>query len=910
MLGEPSGEENAMESDTREPRREAVGQGRTISGEKSPAGSVKRARERAAAGLPPEHPQMPPYPLPLSVKTSPGRSPQQGASPTSRARYPPYSTHDSRQGQGSPGSVPLASSRPRKSPASPVSPQDYTQTSPMRERNIGRGSPPQRPPRPNVVPPMLQSSGYRDNQPPPLQYRKPQAQEQPPRNYWEDNYLDSSSSSRPLTTSTMSTGTSSSTGGIPDFPSIPTIPSIPSYQPPPRRNLGPPPSARKGGSSYYSQTSFVPPIPEEMSETHSSYASSNVIPGSWVDGPPEYYMGTGIDEEEEEDAPGGNSGRGSSAGDHDDASGLVRKGGNPRITSLDTLESGDESDTGSRGMQELDWQARQDERWRPGFAGTADTDPIGRHNFRANTRLHPYSGYESDATFLDSPTGESPMPRALKTNNLPSSNAYFGTPSSTGSLVDPRVDQILGHLEKGGALASSGAATPSTTASMTGKGVKRPPNLNLKATKEGRDSATSLPELIRRATKLASNLDRGKTASRLGMLDMLNAKEKESRERAGKGSRTGSLSDILAAFPSPSPTTPTGQRLSGWPTSSPHGKSNLSRAQTVNYGSSTGHKTKKRICCGMPVWAFILLLIILLLLIAAAVIIPITLIVLPRQHKSNSPTLASCQTSTPCGNGGTNVLIDNACRCVCANGFTGYTCDTTGDSSCTTSDVPVTGTAGAYKNSTLGSSIPRLLTAAESNYSIPITSYTLLSLFSVSNLSCSSENALVTFNSQSQRRDLDLPLLSSEAHVHQRPKLQGLEELIALPTRTNQHPSLVIEARGAAQTSNDIVFAAPTVDTPPAATSSAPASTSDEKAITSTVLDFARTAVLFIFQETSSLQITTAALNKIQTTLSNGETFDASDTSAGGNITVDLSALTVGFGNGTLYGGKGTGAKI
>lgn len=898
-----------MESDTREPRRGTNAQGRTMSGEKSPAGSVKRARERAAAGLPPERPQMPPsYPAPLSVKTSPRVSPQQGTSPTDRARYPQYPTYGSRQGPGSSASISSASSRPRKGPASPVSPQDYTQTSPIPERNVGRGPPPQRPPRPNFVPPMVQPSGYRDNRPPPLQYRKPQAQEQPRRNYWEDSYLDSSSSSRPPTTSTTSTGNVSSAGSIPDFPSIPVMPSMPpmpTYQPLPRRNLGPPPSARKGGSSYYSQTSFVPPIPEEMSETHSSYASSTVIPVSWEDGPPEYYTGGGIEEEEEEDAPGGNSGRGSSAGDHDDASGLVRKGGNQRITSLDTVESGDESDRGSRGIPELDWQARQDERWRPGFAGTADTDPIGRHNFSGNTRLHPYSGYESDATFLDSPTGESPMPRALKTNNLPTSNAYFGTPSSTGSPVDATVDQILGHLEKGGALASSGTASPSTAAPMAGKGTKRPPNLNLKATKEGRDSATSLPELIRRATKLASNLDRGKTASRLGMLDMLNAKEKESRERAGKGSRTGSISDILAAFPSPSPTTPTGQRPPGWPTPSPHGKSNLSRAQTVNYGSSSGHKNKKRRCCGMPVWAFILLLIILLLLIAAAVIIPITLIVLPRQHKNNSPTLASCQTSNPCGNGGTNVLVDKTCRCVCANGYVGFTCNTAGDSSCTTSDIPVTGTTGPFKNSTLGSSIPRILTAAQSNYSIPITSYTLLSLFSVSNLSCSSENALVTFDSQSQRRDLDLQLLVPDAHLYHRRRILDLEEIIAPPTKTHRHPSHVLEARGAAQTSNDIIFAPPTSDSPPAATSSAPASTSDENTITSTVLDFARTAVLFIFQETSSLDITEAALSKLKATLNNGKTFDTSDTGAGGNITVDLSALTVGFGNGTLYGGKG-----
>ena len=883
-----------------------------MSGEKSPAGSVKRARERAAAGLPPERPQMPPYPTPLSVKTSPRRSPHQGTSPTERVQYPQFPSHRSRHGQRSPSNLPLASSGSKNSPASPVSPQDNTQTSPIQERNVGRGPPPQRPPRPNVVPPMLQSTGYKHNEPPPLQYRKAPAQENSPRNYWEENYSDPISSGRPVTSSTTSTRTSPSTGSVPEFPRAPAAPLMPPYQPPPRRNLGPPPSARKGGSSYYSQTSFVAPIPEEMSETHSSYASSTVMPESWADGPPEYYMSAGIDEEEEEDdGPEGNSGRASSAGDHDDASGLVRKGGNTRTRSLDTVESEDESDKGSHSMQELDWQARQDERWRPGLVGAADTDPIGRHNFRGNTRLHPYSGYESDATFLDSPTGDSPMPRALKTTNLPTSNAYFGTPPSPESPVDPRVDQILGHLEKGGALASSGTASPLTAPSATGKGTKRPPNLNLKATKEGRDSASSLPELIRRATKLASNLDRGRTASRIGMLDMLNAKEKEkeSKERAGQGSRNGSISDILAAFPSPSPTTATGQRPSGWPTPSPRGKSNLSRAQTVNYSSTTDHRDKNRRCCGMPVWAFLLLLIILLLLVAAAVIIPVTLIVLPRQHKNNAPTSATCQASNPCGNSGTSVVIDKTCRCICANGFTGFTCNTVGDGSCTTSDIPATSNSDAYQNSTLGSDIPRILTTASSKYSIPITPYVLLSLFSVSNLSCSSENALVTFNLHSQRRDLDLPLLSFEAHYHHRPRILDLEELLARPTRTHHHPSHALEVREVAQTSNDIIFAAPTGEFAPSATPSAPVSSNDQKTITPTVLDFARTAVLFIFQETSSLDTTSQALSRLQATLSNGKTFDPSDTSAGGNVTVDLSALTVGFGNGTLYGGRGVGAN-
>jgi len=878
-----------MESGTREPQRPEAGQGRAMTGEKSPAGSVKRARQRAAAGLPPqEQSQVPQYPTPLSIR-SPKRSPQQEPSPIDRVQYPQYPSPRS----DSPGNIPAGANRPGPDFSRP------SVSGGIQDQNAGRGLAPQRPPRPNFVPAMAQSS---------------QA-EQSPGNYWEESTPGSGDSSRPLTTST--TSTASSTSSIPDFPSIPLMPPTPLFQPPPRRNLGPPPSARKGGSGYYSNTSFVPPIPEEMSDAHSSIASSHFIPESWGDGPPRYYIGGGIDEEDEDDALGGNSGRGSSAGDHDDLSGLVRKGSNgkPRTPFPETLDTGDESDRASR-MRELEWQAQEDERWRTGPPGT---DPIGRHNFRGNGRLNPqlmYSGYESDLSFLDSPRtqsrAQSPMPN-LDAPSLPGPNPYFGTPSSVGSPVDPRVGEILGHLEKGGALTSSGTASPSAT-SMSDKGFQRPPRLNLEEPKQvlGRGSATSLPELIRRATKLASNLDRGKTASRIGMLDLLNAKEKEKeREKAAKGD--GSISDILAAFPSPSPTTPTAHRPSGWPTPSPHGKSGLSRAQTPGYGSSISQRQRRRKCCGLPVWAFILLMIILLLLIAAAVIIPITLIVVPREHKSNSPTLDSCQTSLPCAHEGSSIVVNAQCRCICANGFLGSSCNTAADAGCITTNIPGADTSKSYQNATLGDSIPRIFTASSTNFSIPIAPYAVLSLFSATNLSCASENALVTFNQKSQRRDTAQVLLP-DSELHQDPLPVPLGEVISSPTKTHNHISKILHARGSAITTNGIIFAAPSggdtvINSAPPSTAtsvSSPASTTNDRPITQQVLDFSRTAVLFIFQETSSLDEAMAVANKLQMTLSGGKTFDATQTSVGGNVTVDLAALTVGFGNGTLYGGKGT----
>ncbi|KAL9102684.1 MAG: hypothetical protein Q9163_002206 [Psora crenata] len=816
---------------------------------------------------------------------------------------------------------------PDRSLHSPSSSNGQSPTSPM----DGRGMPPPRPPRPQYPYSTLHSpsDGYR-----------------PPSNYWEgghDSFSSYSSSSRPSTTAT-----GSSTVSIPDFPTIPPssrsppMPT-PTHPPPPRRNLGPPPSARRGVPSYYSQNWFVPPIPEERSESHSSYASSHVMPESWGDGPPTDYVSGGIDEGYEEELDSGqrsgtSSGRHSKASDYSEHSTLVRA--HPRTKPLrpfmDTIESGDESDRsrGSRGMGELDWQPSHDATFRPGFGGAGGrrgsqgTDAIGRNNFKVRGGLQqPYSGYESDATFLESPRSASPSTQnALRAHNT--SSQYVGTPTSRGSPVDPRVGQILGNLEKGGALPSSGTVTPrgSATPSINEPGARRPAPLPREGSKapSSTGSASSLPELIRRATRLASNLDRGKTVSRIGVLDLLDKKEMEKQVEGEKGSRHGSITDMLAAFPSPSLTASTGP----WGAASPRGKSNLSRAQTVTYGSTKSHrKHRGRRIFGLPVWAMFLLSIILLLFVAAAVVIPVTLVVLPREN-GQSLAIDSCRRTAPCANGGSSILVDESCRCICVRGFTGSTCDAAPDVGCKTFNISVPGTNISYTDATLGSSIPRIISAASMNYSIPLSGATLAALFSYTNLSCASENALVTFNQKSEeRRSLAEALLSPLPIEEQQLLWAGSSTPMSLtdvPSPSASRPippSHVLNARASAQSSNGIVFAAdggslapddntapPDATAPAPTSSSSPASapTGSSRTVTPTVRDFARTAILFIFQVTGNLSAATTAMNRLQTLFSDGNTFDASQTSAGGNITVDLSALTVGFGNGTLYGGKGS----
>lgn len=823
-------------------------------------GSVKRARQRARAGMEPQPPGVGDEPIPMQM-------PRRFPGPVDRPQYPQYSIQAGRK-------TPAAPIRPGQSPA--------RNNSPTRNNPVGRGPPPQRPPRPNFVPSMpSQSLG------------------QPQANYWEDNYTalpgrdgNSSISSGP--------STSSSSASIPDFP-VPAIP-VPLPQPQPRRaaNLGPPPSSRKGGANYYPQNTFVAPIPEEQSEAHNSFASSHVMPTSWGEGPPEYYPGRGINEGDGGfvEPLAGENGQHSRASDHEDSSGFVRKvsigkPGRPALMTVKSGESAEESDENHLQPGPFDDQQEISD----GRGGGAT--------------------FLSASSVKNSPAGTpNELPNGLS-RTAPSPEAR----SPTFSL-DPRVTEILGGLEKGGALDSSGTASPitSTAPSMSEKGLKRPPPLNVEAAQAGetRGSSTSLPELIRRATRLASNLDRGRTASRVGMLNILN----DRAEKSGHGSRTGSISEMLNAFPSPSVQTPNGERNgSRWP--SPLSKSALSRNQTFTPGSPTqGYpKSNTRRCCGMPVWAFVLLCIILLLLIAAAVVIPVTLVVLPKQHSNSGVTdLASCKKAVACANGGTNYFVSNSCRCICANGYTGAACTTATDSGCITSDVKAGDqTNNVYTNATVGSSISRLLSGGPSNYSIPLTPAILLSIFSNANLSCTSENALVNFNKQSQRRDelplpYDLPQLNP---VDNRP----LSESLPTPTiepylhpRAADAPVATDSASvppsqtaiPAAITSNSIIFAASSNAPSATGTASAPTSSTSSSPgthpITQQILDFARVAVLFIYQETS-LTSAVLAQSSLQQALFDASSFNASKTAVGGGVVVDFGKFTVDLGNGTLYGG-------
>lgn len=68
---------------------------------------------------------------------------------------------------------------------------------------------------------------------------------------------------------------------------------------------------------------------------------------------------------------------------------------------------------------------------------------------------------------------------------------------------------------------AGGLPGPMPTMSIRRPGARRPPRLDMNAVRdaEARGSLTSLSDLIRRATRLATNLDHGRTASRNDVLN-------------------------------------------------------------------------------------------------------------------------------------------------------------------------------------------------------------------------------------------------------------------------------------------------------------------------------------------------------------------------------------------------------
>ncbi|KAK5018061.1 hypothetical protein LTR60_001665 [Cryomyces antarcticus] len=844
-------------------------------------GSIRAARERmrAAAGVQQPHP---------------GQRQQAGFVAVPGQRMPPQ-TYTARPGRSTPPSTAASSD------VSGTSRPANTNNGSERTRANERGPPPPRPPRPNDLPTILDLSQSRSTN------TRQQVRSQP--EFWIQE-----GETTPPYPSKKAPGLLAT--------------SAPAQQLRRGPALGPPPSARRGPSSYYPQSSYVTPIAEESESlrtrgTHDSYASSTAIPVSVAGFPLEEGDSMSSSDEGLPDTSGGaeEERRDTRAGDQDEQSDLVRKAslGKRSKPTLTTIKSGDHLRTSSQSSA-IDLESSRRSSVIGQTAGGAPTSGLSVSNEESPLMTRrPSSEILRGGTGLLDPSSSSASEVSLEKGL---SKEYLGshrapesrTRSPLTAPVDARVEQIIGGLEKGGALDAATAKKlkdPAQQSSLSDRvGSKVPSRLNVDAVREAgaRGSLTSLPELIRRATKLASNLDRGRTASRLGMGWLNDSGSAEKRVDLNR--RSGSLSDILASFPPPGEKSRPGSR----------GPSGENIFDTPSGSMDGPDRKRRRRCCGMPLWAFILLLLILILAVAAAIIVPIVLVVVPRQKNSNNTSnsavpeaLANCQKSLPCANGGTSIVSSTgSCRCLCVNGYTGATCTQSFDPSCTTTNVDSASAA------TVGSAIPRLLRDASSNFSIPLVGSNILSLFSATNLSCTSENALVTFNGLASRSlnspvfeevlldsSLPTPASTSTAMLARR-QASTLTSDLPAPTGTQ-----------AVATSDGIVFAAGTATAPASSSSTsstvlAASSSTTPSPSSSASLDFARCAVLLILQDSMQLSTAINAQDALQMFFrsgqtSTGQTIDAKNVSLGAGYAADLKRWTVVLPNGTAVGGKRVG---
>lgn len=449
-------------------------------------------------------------------------------------------------------------------------------------------------------------------------------------------------------------------------------------------------------------------------------------------------------------------------------------------------------------------------------------------------------------------------------------------------VEDPEKDGRFGILRQD----SDTLMSPTTGFSGARAGKRKPPRIDVDKIKEEekRGSLSSLSDLIKRATKVASNLDRGRTASRLGMEAWLgpgngngkglgNSNNNSSGEIEKYRRSAGGLSDILASFPPPVVSTPPAGRenrsLANWSS-----RRSSAPLPSDSDGASQIRSRKQGRCCGIPLWLFITLLLLLLALVAAAVVIPLVLIVIPNQKHDSAPSAQSdlaanqaatsnkCAKEVTCENGGQAFPTgEDKCRCLCVNSFTGPTCSSRSTAGCTSIAVP-----GLQDNATIGDAFPRLLTIADSDYDLKLDAQTLIGLFNEADLNCASENALISFNGKAQK--------------HRRmPAPQASQTNADQPAEATRNGIVFDSSPSPSQTS---------VSTAPSATSSSTSSASPTTSKTIDV-DFARAAVLYILQSSSSLQDAESAQKALQENLSDktGGIVDV------GQYNVDLDAKVV-----------------
>lgn len=334
---------------------------------------------------------------------------------------------------------------------------------------------------------------------------------------------------------------------------------------------------------------------------------------------------------------------------------------------------------------------------------------------------------------------------------------------------------------------------------------------------------------------------------------------------------------MLAAFPPPAQATSRASRVGSWfkNTASwplPPNRQIDDRQEEGGRSRSDPEGGKgRRKYCGLPLWGLILVILIVVAIIAAAIFVPLQFFVF--NNGGGGPfedsSLEQCRSQMSCENGGTNVVTQDVCSCICTNGFTGSTCTDQGTSGCTTTRLVNQDENPDIDDVTMGQAIPRLIRDADGNFSVPLSGTAILARFNMGDLSCTAQNSLVTFDGRSgamgggsgaaqaaiQEKDVGAPAAAQVA------AFVSISVITVIPwaTRTaSTHGFRTIPREDVHVVTSGTTTT--TVTTTPRPTPNSPASESGPTnysldapmksfSVNEEVLDFARVAVLFVLQE-------------------------------------------------------------
>ena len=803
------------------------------------------------------------------------RGPRQG--------QPPYPSYDSYMAQQASEYRRTPTQRP---PPPSVATSKFSRPHPPQDNRPGRYmTPPSKPPQwPLPGPPERRNSPGNPSSPrsldvqppypnrPPRSKRAPPTESRPVKQYEQAAFQDrmqepthhqttpTPKNEHARNASYSSRMTASSIGTIPDFPApAPAPPPVPPpvYTDPTGTKsvpLGPPPSSRRGQQSFYSTASWVSPIPEESLRSGVSPLSGPPTPdvygSGWRNDDPTaggtFYEESLMDKE-------------TGFFDGGDDSHLVRSASLGKKMGKPSLVHTKSSSSNRGGKQQSSTPKQQ-----------------------ANEILSMEPAFTSSGTLPG--TG----------NRLDDSHDVISE-EKTPSASTRDLTLVMGQERSESPPTELADAPPQPNIRQS----RRPKNLDMDAVRnaEARGSLTSLPDLIRRATKLATMLESGKRPpSRLDDLSTyLNEKLGGGDTKPSHNRRKSGLSDLLATFPTPAETKrrsrATWFRATSWPA--------VPRREELPEDQISPVEKRRRKCCGMPIWLFIIVIILLLGIIAVAIVLPLEFFVFKNLGNHQQSQSNQCPASMPCQNGGVSILSGGNCACLCTNGFTGSDCSHASTSACSTMTLSATDSSDT-KDVTLGKAIPRLISDANANFSIPLSAADIAAKLNSANISCIAQNSLVTFDGFSTP--------SSEVAENAEIISVSITVTSTVDVSRREHSTRSVNTNYL-EVDTSVMPSVPTATSNPSTTTSSsasnPTASSDGASfdITQQVLDFGRVAVLYTLQE-GAIDDANEAQSSLQgffeTSGAKASVSSGSNISIGAGKCVDLVNFTVDVGKGAV----------